>query len=186
MKPIIILNGPPGCGKDTIASRLTKHQYIGMSFKSPMFRIAKTVLGPNRFDDFMKKYNNRKLKEKVWPVIGMSPRQFMIHVSEDFVKPLMGQNTFGYLAAEDVKVIISDMPWAKGVVFSDGGFPSELEDLSKVEGAFPFVVRLYREGYTFEGDSRNYMETSDLDITLVDGKPELAVLEIMGTLYERI
>lgn len=186
MKPIIVLNGPPGCGKDTIANRLTSHQFVSMSFKAPMFKIAKDVLGPNRYIDFVKKYNNRSLKEKVWPLIGMSPRQFMIHISEDFVKPLLGQTAFGYLAAEDVKVIISDMPWAKGVVFSDGGFPSELKDLNKVEGTYPFVVRLFRPGYDFEGDSRSYMETSDLDIVLVEDKPHLAVLEILEALDERL
>lgn len=71
-RDIIILNGPPGCGKDTIAAYLTGHRYqaVKASFKQPMFDIAFSMLGVYRYDEFMDLYNDREQKRKASSYFG--------------------------------------------------------------------------------------------------------------------
>nr|CAK6596967.1 unknown function [Klebsiella phage vB_Kpn_K2alpha62] len=53
MKNVIILNGAPGIGKDTIAEIIArKWDYKILSFKSPMFDIARSMLGNIDFRRF--------------------------------------------------------------------------------------------------------------------------------------
>ena len=159
MKKVIILNGPAGCGKDTLAGLMEESAGFEVhSFKKPMFDIAAVMLGPVKFEQFMSLYNDRDTKEIPCDLLGqMSPREFFIHISESFVKPIMGKQHFGYLASQGVHDSMSH------VVFSDGGFPDEVEALVFSEHSVyeVYVVRLHREGFTFEGDSRNYIKLFD-------------------------
>lgn len=188
MKVILVLNGPPGVGKDTIGALLSRQGYDVASFKDPMWEVAHAVLGPTLYEEFFKRYGTRDLKEKPWDAIGgLSPRQLFIKISEDWVKPLMGSSHFGYLAADKAAERLEGMgPFYKGLVFTDGGFGPELHDLGLIPGSVVFVVRLYREGYTFEGDSRSYMDESFLDVHLTDGNPQEAVDLILEKIDERI
>lgn len=190
---LIILNGPPGVGKDTLALALKEAVGIqNISFKDPMWDIAESMLGAVKFEEFCDMYHDRKTKElpQGW-LAGMSPRQFFIHISEKVCKPLFGDQYFGYRLQEKYDDII--MSGDAMAVVSDGGFATEL---------FPFinaheevvVFRLYREGYHFGGDSRDYLnegQFSDfpqhirpifIDLHLQGGKPELAVTAILNHL----
>lgn len=93
MKNVIILNGAPGIGKDTIAEIISrKWQYKNLSFKQPMFAIARAVLGSTDFARFTARYHDRKHKEVKCDFLGdRSPREFMIHISENFVKPTLAK-----------------------------------------------------------------------------------------------
>lgn len=177
---LILLNGPAGSGKDTLAAMLMQRGHVQqvMQFKEPMFDIALTSSGI-RAPDWWQRYNDRALKEEPWSRLGgMSCRQFMIHISEVFIKPVFGEDYFGhhlgtrYLGgpAEDVAV-------------SDSGFQGELDTVSKLVGADKvLLVRLFREGYVFDGDSRTYVNPQVgnhfIDVQLVDGYPSQA----MGTI----
>ena len=181
-RDIIILNGPPGCGKDTIAAYLTGHRYhaVKASFKQPMFDIAFSMLGVYRYDEFMDLYNDREQKEKPQVILGgKSPRQFMIWISEDVMKPVFGDHYFG-------RRMVHEMYRDLAVVISDGGFPEEVKPLVKA-GHEVHICRLHRDGFTFAGDSRDYIDLSGYhyrihhyDFHLQDGKPELAVNEIVN------
>ena len=184
-RDIIILNGPPGCGKDTIAAYLTGHRYpaVKASFNQTMCDIAFSLLGVCRYDEFMDLYNDREQKEKPQVILGgKSPRQFMIWISEDVMKPVFGDHYFGRRMVEEIHEMYRDL----AVVISDGGFPEEIKPLVKA-GHEVHICRLHRDGFTFAGDSRDYIDLSGYhyrihhyDFHLQDGKPELAVNEIVN------
>lgn len=174
---IVILNGPPGCGKDTIAGIMNgNHGYSIRSFKEPMWAVAKSVLTPGEYELFVKLYLNRNTKEKPQDFLGgMSPREFFIHISESWVKPTLGSNQFGKLANW------GDIP--RCTVFPDGGFPVEVNEFAGRKDVL--LVRLHREGYDFSNDSREYIEDAPvhaMDVLLLDGAPLVAVDQIIRTI----
>lgn len=182
---IIILNAPPGAGKDTIQKailELTNNTYAA-EFKAPMFEIAHAMLGDDGYAEFMRLYNNREAKEIPCTVCGsMSPRDFMIWISETVMKPRFGERVFALRAYETYLSLDSD----DVLVFSDGGFPDEVQALVEF-GATVKLFRLHREGYDFSGDSRRFIhlpalvgsrDYEEFDVNLVDGEVMSAVREI--------
>ena len=152
---IVILNGPPGCGKDTLANELIKFDdVIHCEMKDKLFQICLTVSGIGATEWF-NRYNDRDLKDKGWAKLGgLSQRQFMIKVSEEWIKPLFGDWYFGKQAADTVNNYTSrDYTF----VFSDGGFEGEINALrAGCRNAEIHVVQLYGRG-TWGNDSRSYI-----------------------------
>lgn len=181
---IVILNGPPGCGKDTIAKIMeVEYDFLHNSMKSSLIKAAAGIAGISE-GQLLLWLNSRETKEvpRV-DLAGLSPRKLLIHASEQVVKPLFGKKVFGEREAKKCNQAIAEGHWS--IVYSDGGFPEELEAMSQWLGEENILlVRLRRDGYTFAGDSRNYLEPIGampyLDIKLEDGKPEKAVQDIMA------
>lgn len=187
---IIILNAPAGAGKDTIQQAIADlHEVSQLSFKKPMFAMAKAILGDLGFMEFMEAYNDRERKEKPLDLLhGSSPRHFMIWLSESVIKPHFGDKHFGNLLYDDYIMHEND-GYYFGVV-SDGGFESETVAL--IETGVPVrLVRLHRDGYTFAGDSRDYVRLPDyadnsavdyqeFDVQLTEGLPVVAALDILS------
>ena len=183
MKRAIILNGAPGAGKDTIGAILADRyeQARLISFKAPMFQIARAILGESRFEYFMFLYEDRLHKEKPDSMLnGKSPREFMIWISESIIKPEFGNDYFGIRAAHKIKE--SDGT----VIITDGGFPEETQAIIN-EGIEVKLCRIHRDGCTFEGDSRSHLHMPDWigvngydekDFHCVDGAPEIAAMQI--------
>ena len=123
MAKVIILNGPAGCGKDTLARALVEMGFAkGVAgFKNPMFNIAMAALGQDAYREFLDGYDDRARKEKPEGFLnGLSRRQFMIAISEQFIKPVFGDDYFG-------KYLAGNLPDGDEVfVVSDGGFASPL------------------------------------------------------------
>lgn len=93
-----------------------------------------------------------------------SKRSALIHVSEVVGKPIFGDDFVGEAAAAQI-------PEDGHVFFTDSGFPDELVPVAeKVGYENVVVVRVHRDGCTYDGDSRRYLESSDFDdkITFVD------------------
>lgn len=186
---IIVLNGPPGSGKDTIGKLLAEHCYELGSFKVPMWEIAKASLGDEQYDWFVKDYNNRETKEQPQEYLGgLSPRQFFIHISEVWCKPVFGHEYFGERMLGAIRQFESQSKY--DVAITDGGFASELLPLLRAHRRV-LIVRMHRKGFSFAGDSRDYfrddaydhlpslLRPKFLDIELVDGDPEGAVSSIL-------
>lgn len=178
---VFILNAPPHCGKDTIARILKDQGFTVAEFKAPMFDIAFSMSGMSR-EDYMREYEDRSKKESPQPHLGgLSYREFMIHISEDIMKPLFGDGVFGDRAAG---VCFAAHNSGTNVVFSDGGFIEEVRVLHD-KGLDVTVVRLHREGYCFGNDSRQYLYPDfckSIDIKLVEGRPERAAINILSHL----
>ncbi|AGZ17750.1 hypothetical protein RJ80_gp23 [Vibrio phage phi-A318] len=181
MRKVVILNAPPFCGKDTIANLLKEKGFAVTEFKFTMFNIAIAMSGMSK-ESFMREYNDREQKEKPQEHLGgLSYREFMIHISEDIMKPLFGEDVFGKRAAEAC-TLAHDSGF--DVVFSDGGFIDEVKALNDA-GLNVTVIRLHRDGYTYGNDSRRYLYPDfcrSFDITLQEGLPSLAVSEILERL----
>lgn len=174
----VILNGPIGSGKDTLADHLALSCGVNkLEFKSSLYiesykwlklRLEKfcSIFIPT-YDRWVKLCTDRVEKEsKVLP-LGIpflldsnkrdaghkmwSPRMVLQHVSENVVKPMRGDDAFGEMAAESLLLDSIN-------VFSDGGFVDEINVIS--QKCPTLVVNLYRGGCSFEGDSRDYVTDS--------------------------
>lgn len=187
MAKIIILNAPPHAGKDTIGALVKDYSpvpLLKMSFKAPMFDIACAMLGKTDYCKFIEIYDDREQKEKPQSFLnGKSPREFMIWISESVIKPQFGNEYFGRRFAETASA--SDIP----VICTDGGFPDEIVPLV-MQGNEVKICRLHRSGFTFEGDSRDYINMppayqgvngySEHDYILVNGEPMHTVNQIIA------
>lgn len=187
MAKIIILNGPASIGKDTIGNALEKdYNCIPVSFKRPMFEIASSMLGAKAFSKFITAYDDRDQKEMSHDFLGgKTCREFMIWISESVVKPLFGNQQFGKLLSEQITQI-SDGGFP--FICTDGGFPDEIIRLVE-DGHDVTLVRLFMDGKTFDGDSRDYIRIKEShfpdykkynehDVHLVNGDIECGVMAV--------
>lgn len=158
---VIILNGPPGSGKDTIAdylefisptSPITTHRRM----KDTLF-IQALALSQIPEKEWFDRYEDRRLKEQPWDKLGgLSVREFMIKVSEEYVKPIFGEDFYGRQVSDVCKDAVAS---GESVVFSDGGFESEFDFIINTVGKENVIlVQLYRDGCSFDSDSRNYLD----------------------------
>lgn len=183
MAKIIVLNAPPRAGKDTIAAKLCgKYNVLPGMFKRSMFEIAKAILGHESYATFLRVYEtDAKDTDHLSILGGMTCREFMIWISEDVIKPKFGKRHFGDMSAEHLH-----FEGGNTYVFSDGGFPDEVEALLDA-GHQVNIFRLHRTGFDFSKDSRDYIilkdrwgggQLTECDLRLVPGNPDVAVQDI--------
>jgi len=176
MAKVIILNAPAGSGKDTIANYLLDSDLAesSASFKTPIFNMAQAILGVDKYEQFISLYECRQTKEQAVGILhGLSPREFFIDISERMIKPVFGNDYFGKYMADSLPA------GDEVVVVADGGFDSEILPLIDA-GHEVHICRLYRDGFTFDGDSRNYIRGNSWwkkqpayhDIYIADGEVE--------------
>lgn len=184
MAKVIILNAPPRSGKDTIAKLFEEnHNFPIVSFKRPMFNIASCILGETAYQVFIEVYDTDLKDSKKFDFLGgMTCREFMIWISEEIVKPKFGNKHFGWLMSEALEEMSED---CNTFICSDGGFPDEVEALIDF-GHEVHLVRMHRDGFNFDNDSRDYIHLSgtyaerakQYDINMIDGNPEHSMREI--------
>lgn len=157
---VIVLNGPPQCGKDTIGKELVKSidKAIQGEFKGLLLKILKQTL--NLSDDtFDMMYANRELKDVKQPFFnGKSIRDMMISISEDYIKPMLGQDYIGKY--ELTKIKRGD---ASCIVYTDGGFYDEIRPLLEDDSIELHVIQIHRVGCSFSGDSRGWLIGDGID-----------------------
>jgi hypothetical protein len=162
---VVFINGPAGSGKDTVA-RFLIEQFSARHYK--LSWPLKKALGA--FFDLSHEDYNRVFetaeKDQPQPLLyGEVPRQTLISLSEEWAKRRFDDTVLGRLAIRFIKHP-SQSPF---VAISDSGFRSECAPIVKWLGPKNcLVIQLYREGHTYEGDSRGYLDLSDIGVTTVE------------------
>jgi len=130
---IIVLNGPPHSGKDTIGTMLARCSdgvYL-FKFANALKIMTHRALGlDGYYPDFFE-----ESKDSVLPAFhSVTPREAYIAMSEGFAKPLFGQGYFGKRLADEIKQCLlrchsigTPMQYA---VVTDGGFKHEVKELA--------------------------------------------------------
>lgn len=152
---IVGMNGPPRAGKDTIAKMLALHveskhdtPVLIMPLSMPMRLMAFAAIGQTYSIEKYEEY-----KDMNWSVFdGKTMRQFMIALSEDFMKPKYGQQVWSKAHWLRIKNFVGL------VIVTDFGFHHEPAYLEQQVGQYNTVtVNVTRHGKTFDGDSRSYV-----------------------------
>ena len=157
MRPVIFLNGPPYCGKDTLANHIAA--------AIPGFKVVKfaAVLKERTHALYGRSdlpYDHFELTKDMPSDVfmGLTPREAYIAVSENLMKPIHGKAVFGKLLTANMKL---EPESTRGFLISDSGFSYEAYPVLKQFGSDNCVlVRIHAEGRgcTFEKDSRSYIE----------------------------
>jgi hypothetical protein len=134
--------------------------------------------------DFFENYYTRDKKEiKSKTFNGLSPREAMIHVSEDVIKPLLGQDYLGVYTANNLDV-------DKINIISDAGFIKEVKAVEdKVGFNNCIIIKIKREGYDFSSDSRSELPDKFLDIptyTIDNNKNAIDMLYSVDKILENL
>lgn len=160
-KKVIIFSAPPSSGKDIACEHLKElypEKVNHLQFKTRLIELTQAffMVSPSRW----KFLYQREYKEKPTEFLsGLSPRNALIHISENVIKPYFGNDYFGKALADSLKE-----GWN---IVSDGGFESEMIPVIEEVGIDNFyIVQIKREGFTFEGDSRNYIDKEKLNVKL--------------------
>lgn len=151
---VILLNGPPNVGKDTLADRLVSltSDSCTRSFKEPMYLLL-SLLHCIPLERVRELCGNRETKDEHCPEFGMSPRKAQILLSEQVIKPSYGDDWFGRRAAASLTPGFLN-------VFSDSGFVNEAWPIIREVGTKNILlVHMRREGCSFDQDSRDYLPT---------------------------
>lgn len=194
---IVLFNSPKLCGKDYAIDYLNRKGYNleRAEAKDKLHALMQVVFDLDA-ERYWEIYNDRSLKEvplaeftitlteqeldileehvgelyaancewaNGWVVV-LSIRQAMICVSECLMKPKFGEEYFGQARVNKIKRM-------EGYNFCDSstGFINELYPLIDYLGQDNILLlRIHRKGYTFEGDSRDYIPdgviTNTIDI----------------------
>ena len=170
---IIIANGPPRSGKDTlcglIRENITGHDLIPMSYKKTLYvgvarRYGLSVEAVFALND------DTLIKDEPSELFGgLSVRQALIYESEEVIKKKYGPQG---VAIQTFKLLEEEYGVERlnnAVLYcSDGGFNSELHaayDYFGIGVEDVYIVRMLREGCSFKGDSREFLNHPDIVIS---------------------
>lgn len=186
---IILLNGPPRSGKDSAALAIEDfciERGLGIAHDKmslPNKAAFAGMMGLSIEDDFRVEPWEGK-KEEIIPKLGTSYRQWQIDFSERFMKPAYGEDIFARLLIDRIDFYGDPKYSIEVAVISDCGFQIEVDTLLKDGRYDPLLIRCHRPGFTFEGDSRQYVNLRNiegsraLDLHNNGGIPEWNVLVV--------
>lgn len=155
---VILINGPPQSGKDTLRSVLYKHlsptcNCFSRDFKDGIFSVLQWEALFRLTQPNLESYDYEYLKNNY------NLRQVLIDFSEKTIKPNFGQDVWAKVFCRVVenthKVGSILRPKSVGIC-ADLGFKEELETVENYFGPENvLVISIYRDGKTFDGDSRH-------------------------------
>lgn len=156
---IVAFNGPPRSGKDTMAEMLANHMdqqgvvtmVVPESLSLPLREIAYAMtgwVGPTDGENY------ERFKTTCFQQFGgASGRQLMIDVSEKFLKP-----TYGIEVMANLLIARNSNVAPAVLLIRDSGFQIEVGPLIRWVGEDNlYVANVFRDGTSFEGDSREWV-----------------------------
>jgi hypothetical protein len=154
---LLLLNGPPRSGKDTIGNVLCDHGWVRLSFARVLKDMTHRMYGVTCAHDRFEESKNKPCGA----FYGKTPRQAYIAVSETLIKPLHGKQFFGERILDQLKPF--DVSKSRyNIVITDCGFADEVRVVaSKYRST---LVRVLRPSYSFQNDSRSYLSLADIAV----------------------
>lgn len=172
---IVFLNGPPECGKDTLADHCVE-TYKGIrktKFATPLKAACHTLMGlPFGNEDHADQFE--EIKDEPNPLFfNMTPREMYIKMSEEFLKPIAGKTAFGYIWWRRNK---DYMDARNLIIVSDCGFVEELQPIMMHHPDEDMaLIRIHRADCDFRRDSRSYISNvmlHEADLNNIEGIPQ--------------
>ena len=172
---VFILNGPKFTGKDTITKLLLKlfpnaiHARMKDILYSQSYENWRIERRDMSFDEWVALCNDPNLKDVPVSWLGShdvptrSPREALIYISEEVIKARHGETGVSKRTVEILKHMYPDYK-DRIVVFSDGGFNVEIENILAefdIKRSNMTIIRIDRKGCTYKGDSREYIRNPD-------------------------
>lgn len=152
---ILLINGPPGSGKDTIADMVYSLFMIHPSGGSAMLRkFADPLISALQIQEGYARKVYYEVSKRLNPAI----RERAIMLSEAVIKPEHGDGVFGAIAAARAAEDIA--AGHRMVIFSDSGFAAEIKAFIHMlesltwRGIPVHIWSVHRQGTSFQGDSR--------------------------------
>lgn len=173
-RKIILFNGPPRSGKDTIANetaaRFNKLAPHICKFAAPLKSTATHMYCGGDSGIFHQLDSSEMKDQPHYRFFGKTCREVQIAISETYFKPLHGPKVFGKILSQYITTAIEKEQKPLNLFFvTDSGFRPEAEEVVQQHGAENvLLIRVHREGYTFDGDSRSYINLNDLGVESVD------------------
>lgn len=178
-KYVIFINGPPRSGKDTATHFIFKKFMAGpwyaqkMKVSTPLKKAAHALFHVYRTAEQVEIDGEKD--SACDDFFGYVPRQVYIDLSEQFVKKLYGPEFFGRILGRR----LTESSLARLTIISDAGFSAEVSEACKIVGPSKcFIIRLHREGTSFDGDSRDYLDIEGVDSVDITNKFELDLFDV--------
>lgn len=164
-KRIILLNGPINSGKDVLGEHLAKTlpRATTMIFKDSLYDWAAAMASLPK-EVFVQLASDRKTKELPCHLLPKhpkdftrhySPREWLIYVSEEVIKPRLGKDFFG---VQSRRKMFDNFENYDTVIFTDCGFAEEVLCLTSFYEEQALLLQIHRPGYEFgPTDSRSYV-----------------------------
>ena len=167
---IVLINAPPRSGKNTLAEMMRTalddvavigfSHHLKRSVHAIHFGEAGWAMDPDCFDA-IKGEPQEILGGRTW-------RQEYIRFSEVYIKPQLGEKWFGRQFMSSVHSCGRSI-----IGVPDSGFLEEAEEaVHQVGPENVLLVRLHKEGCTYAGDSRTYIDLSHLGVLQFDARNE--------------
>ncbi len=186
---ILILNGPPNVGKDTLADNLVKTAkgiWHKCSFKEKLYYDVANYYSVD-VGWFKTIATNRVTKEIKFTELGyISPREAMIYVSEEIIKPTYGKDHYGKKLLERVK-FIEENNGDMNFVIPDGGFEEEVQVLMDAYPENVWIVHMKSKDCSFKNDSRDYIKgwpDNTFELEINRGYPLMDYEELVNIIDE--
>ncbi len=185
---VVILNGPPHSGKDTIISRLMQattpymilnHRHIMGWHEKMIMPLKDMVCGLFNLSG----YQYETMKDDPILPNGVSPREAIIHLDKHWARTLFGEDFLGSLLVKELernhrKARPYEFKDQINIHFVDAGVEPELHVLREAYGDRVKVIHVYREGMYFT-DHRTYLSCPNGMVENIDGQVDRVVNEIL-------